>query len=270
MKRLNTYINEWKLNDQYAKTDSKFFVYNNPISSDDNIRIFGNWWIKNNYSYENKVYDEYGNKINITNGLTKHKFPSGKYKFYIEDIDNITDCEFMFEDCRDLISVPLFDTSNITNMKYMFMYCSNLEYVPKFNTSNVKVMTGMFQECFNIKVIPLFDTSKVETMENAFSNCTNLIKIPKFNTHNVWNMNGMFAYCTKISECPAFDISNLKTMEGMFLKCVNIENVPIFSPSDILSEVKYMNNAFSSCEKLNDETIKNWEKIYCFELNCKR
>lgn len=64
---------------------------------------------------------------------------------------DITNMNGMFDSCRSLTSVALFDTSNVTNMSYMFDYCDSLTSVPLFNTSKVIYMDRMFSYCYNVQ-----------------------------------------------------------------------------------------------------------------------
>ena len=59
----------------------------------------------------------------------------------------------MFEGCKHLESVPLFDTSNVTDMDYMFDKCNSLQSVPLFDTSKVTSMGYMFYDCRKLQHI---------------------------------------------------------------------------------------------------------------------
>ena len=69
------------------------------------------------------------------------------------DYSQITNMSFMFAECKELKSVPLFNTVNVTNMCSMFYGCESLESVPLFNTKNVTEMIFMFDNCYNLKYI---------------------------------------------------------------------------------------------------------------------
>lgn len=64
---------------------------------------------------------------------------------------NITNMNYMFENCISLTSVPLFDTSSVTNMNCMFYECTSLTSIPLFDTSKVTNMTAMFYHCYNVE-----------------------------------------------------------------------------------------------------------------------
>ena len=89
-------------------------------------------------------------------------------------------CEQMFSGCREITTVPLFDTSNVTLMGYMFNGCREITTVPLFDTSKVTDMRGMFSECSKLTTVPLFDTSKVTDMGYMFYSCGQLTTLGGF------------------------------------------------------------------------------------------
>ena len=110
----------------------------------------------------------------------------------------ITNMEFMFAGCWDLVSVPLFDTSKVVNMDCMFTTCESLTAIPLFDTSNVTIMSYMCNGCYSITSLPLFDTSNVSDMYYAFSNCIALTAIPLFDTSKITRMSYMFSNCRNV------------------------------------------------------------------------
>ena len=126
------------------------------IGNQNNIRIFGDNFVKNNKSkcrieFENKEYDliEW---FNIEN-YTKNKLDYLRIK--LKNINNVTDMGCMFYDCSSLSSLPnisKWNTKNVTNMGGMFYGCESLSSLPdisKWNTSNVNDMEHMIDKCFN-------------------------------------------------------------------------------------------------------------------------
>lgn len=138
-----------------------------------------------------------------------------------------------------------YDFSNVTNMGYMFSNCSNLTTVPLFDTSNVSNMGYIFRECSNLTTVPLFDTSKVIDMSSMFYSCSKLTSVPEFDTSNVTTMNGMFAFCSKLTSVPEFDLSR---MTGSNYNCTDIfwsSNYVIdFGGFKNLGKAYYSNNSY--------------------------
>ena len=94
---------------------------------------------------------------------------------------DVTNMSYMFSNCSNLTSVPLFDTSKVTNMSYMFYGCLSLTSVPLFDTSKVTDMSSMFFNCSSLTSVPLFDTSKVTNMRFMFYGCSSLETISMIN-----------------------------------------------------------------------------------------
>ena len=162
------------------------------------------------------------------------------------DFSKVISMEHMFSGCRNLTSVPLFDTSNVTKMSSMFNGCNALETIPKLDTSKVTDMSYMFSYCKNLTSIPLFDTSSVTNMDNMFYSCSKLTTIPKLNTSNVNNMYDMFIYCYKLTTIPELNTSNVTNMSYMFGSCNELTTVPRLDTSKVTN----FNYIFNGCYKL--------------------
>lgn len=173
------------------------------------------------------------------------------------DTSNVTDMKSMFKSCNVIESIPLFNTSNVTNMSYMLYACYNLTTVPLFDTSNITNMNYMFKGCNNLTSIPLFDTSNVTNMVETFDGCILLEAVPLFNTSNVTTMSGLFRHCETLTTVPLFDTSNVTTMGNMFAMCYSLTSVPLFDTSNVTS-MYYM---FQSCVKLTYIPLFNTSKV---------
>ena len=113
------------------------------------------------------------------------------------DFEGITALDYFFHSCKNLKTVPLFDTSKVSVMSYAFYGCSSLNTIPLFDTSKVTNMQYMFNGCTNLQTIPDIDTSNVTNMTYMFyiyAGNKNLISLPKFECGKVGNMNRYFAY----------------------------------------------------------------------------
>ena len=91
---------------------------------------------------------------------------------------NVTETRQIFEHCRSLTSVQLFDTSNVTRMNGMFYECQSLTSIPLFNTTNVNDMSNMFQNCWLVEggALALYQQASTQANppsyhSNAFTNC---------------------------------------------------------------------------------------------------
>ena len=138
-----------KINDQLEK----LFIYKPPRNWDSlsNLQILDYRGDLEEYSpsdcddwpddlfnfYKERVWVE-GKKITITPvGCTEEIFDTDKeYHVYIEDLDGIKNCKFMFYK-TDIKKVPIFDTSKCCDMKCMFYDCPYLEHVPALNIDTI-------------------------------------------------------------------------------------------------------------------------------------
>ena len=138
------------------------------------------------YTETNKDIDVYINKekINVIKEDKKWKYnfnKTGKYMFEIIFNDNITNCNGLFDDCSNIISLDFtnFDTSNVTDMSFMFSECYKLKEIKginKFITNKVTDMKVMFEQCEELEYLNLtnFNTSNVTDMSFMFNICNKL------------------------------------------------------------------------------------------------
>jgi len=159
----------------------------------------------------------------------------------------VTNMSSMFNNCRSLQSVPLFNTAAVTNMSSMFRDCLSLQSVPLFNTAAVTNMSSMFQNCVSLQSVPLFNTAAVTNMSSMFNECFSLQSVPLFNTAAVTNMVGMFANCSSLQSVPLFDTAAVTNMTTMFNGCNSLQSIP----------------------QLDTATVSSAANIGNFTLNCR-
>ena len=92
------------------------------------------------------------------------------------DTTNIKDTSYMFDSCKNLISIPELNTSNVTNMRNMFNNCNSLTTIPQLDTINVKDMRNMFQNCYLLKEIDITYISAENSSYFAYC-CYSLTKV---------------------------------------------------------------------------------------------
>ncbi len=138
---------------------------------------------------------------------------------------NIITASNMFRECRNLITIPLFNTENIVKMNSMFMDCKKINKIPKFNTNNVSNMSNMFNGCNDLTDISLIDTSNVTDFTAMFQNCYSLITIPLFNTQNATSLFHTFYQCLNLKIIPALNLSNVTNISSVFAGCSNLEEI---------------------------------------------
>ena len=95
---------------------------------------------------------------------------------------NATTAYRLFKNNSGLSTVSLtFGTDKLTNTGGMFEDCRNLAYVPLFDTSEVTSCSTMFKNCYALDTIPAFDFSKAQYAGGLFTGCSALTSIPNMN-----------------------------------------------------------------------------------------
>jgi len=159
---------------------------------------------------------------------------------------NTTTMANMFRDCRELQSVPLFNTASVTTMLNMFLNCTSLQSVPLFNTASVTTMSNMFNGCASLQTVPLFDTAAVTNMGAMFNDCFSLQTVPLFDTAAVTTMSSMFTSCFSLQTVPLFDTAAVTNMSNMFQNCYSLQTVPLFDTAAVTTMVAM----FDDCPSL--------------------
>ena len=109
---------------------------------------------------------------------------TGTIQIKISFNENLTNLDFMFEGCTDLIKVILsyLNSPFISSMIYTFTDCTNLETVDftSFNSSQVKNMDFLFGGCtklVNIKGLENLETFSLTKTAGMFLECANLVSV---------------------------------------------------------------------------------------------
>lgn len=136
------------------------------------------------------------------------------------DFSRITSAKQMFYDCKNLTSIPYFNTSNVTDMFWMFSKCVKLTTIPQLDTSNVTSMNGMFRHCEVLTTISQLDTSKVTNMGDMFYNCYKLTTIDI--THmNITSTSGSDRFAYHCSSLIKLIIRNMTTIPVLATSAFN-------------------------------------------------
>ena len=154
------------------------------------------------------------------------------------NINNITDMQYMFYSCDNLINVNSsdWDTSNITDMSYAFNTCVSLASIDVRNwrTSNVTATYAMFDSCSSLTSLDLSG----------------------WNTSNMINMNSMFSGSTSLT---SLDLSNWVLNDAdigyMCSRCANLTTVKLNNWN--FSKPNWLSGTFNSCTNLNLIYMKN-------------
>lgn len=126
-----------------------------------------------------------------------------------EQGSSVNNCQYLFDNCTNLVSADLkyLNTSTVTKMWYMFDGCTSLSRldVSGFDTPNVTTMFCMFNKCSSLTELDLssFLTFNVTNMSYMFSGCSALtsLDISHFDTYNTADSaSGMFNLCESLTE----------------------------------------------------------------------
>ena len=165
MKSLYNYIEEkLVINKEYKNADEFLYrVFDD--SKMEFLRIFSEKFGNINF-FNHRIYlnDEPVELLN--DGKTRRICDPDDYRVIIKDLDyTLTNCNFMFFDCKNLIKVIEFDTKGVQSMHGMFWGCDNLVEVPLFDISNVRDMMYMFRGCNSLSQDTINRWSKVYDFE---------------------------------------------------------------------------------------------------------
>lgn len=216
-----------------------------------------------------------GTGIEISNGViscTYAKLPQGTnfkdstsdlYYFLctldLSELATRTSFNGMFNGCKALTNVPLFDTSNGTDFTQMFIGCDHLVSVPQFNLTNATRTYGMFYYCDALTSAPLKNTGNVTDMENMFQRCKALVTAPSLDMSSVTKCPYMFKDCTALTSVPQYNMSNCTDPGAMFNGCSALVTVPQFNWSKVTSFGGALSSThmFDGCTSLSNASLNN-------------
>ena len=251
---------------------SIIYKYNSNFSKQNQIRIFGEQFVKNNIKNCKLIINGKESDLSQFYQFDTYKnYIKLKIKLIIKD--TLINLSHMFCDCNTLFSLFGFmnlNTKQITDLSYMFYNCDSLSSLPDisyFDMSSVTDISYMFYNCESLTSIPnLFKRtkSKIKKMNNLFNGCSSLETIPdisKLDISNVTDISYIFYGCKKIVNIP--NISNWNTKRILNMSYVFYQNSNLLSIPDIskwnTSNVTNMSFMFYGCSSLNSlPDITRW------------
>ena len=239
------------------------------------IKLFGEEFVKKNKDncfifINNKKY-ELIEFLNLKNYGDKDKL-----KIILTETSTITNMSHMFENCKDLISLPDisdWDTSNVTDINNIFSNCELLSDFGGISKWNTKMIIDISYSFFNLKIkskfpdISNWDLSNLKDASHLFDTCELLECLPdisKWNVSNVNNLSGIFANCNSLKELPdisKWNIINTNNISYMFYNCQKIEKIPDISSwnTQNVTNASYMFFGCFSLKQLPD--ISKWNAL---------
>lgn len=130
-------------------------------------------------------------------------------------IDNsTTSCNFMFENCSNLLSFSAKMPDNIISCKYMFQNCTNLSSFNSTIPDTVKDSSYMFYFCTSLST---FNTTRFNSIVNCrymFYWCTSLSTFNIVLPNTVQDCNHMFYCCTGLNSIPQGNINIMQAVKN--------------------------------------------------------
>jgi len=200
MKTLNTYINEWKLND-ISQVDVEKIVYKKFPADRFELSNIIHERLEDN-PQKPYLLDINTSKITNFDGI----FAGAGSAFCLDGCD-IGDIEEL--------DLHTWNVSHAQSLQCVFHKCYNLKSVnlSGWNTRNVYNINGMFEECASLEYLDLshFDTRNVKIMKLVFEGCNHLktLNLSKWNTSSVYTIKKMFWGCENLKEIKGIEHWNI-------------------------------------------------------------
>lgn len=195
-------------------------------------------------------------------------------KFPDMDFSSATDTRAVYQSCYKMEVGPniVFPSDHTYSLQSFFCGCKNLKSVPLYNTSyctsmvsmfSAEVVSGTMRNAMNLENVPLFDTSNVANMNNMFAGCFMLRNVPQFDTSKVTDMHTMFSgafedYKMQIDSVPNFDYSACKAFQYFMKNNVNITEIP---EMNIEANVTRCDNMFYNCPNVKSGQKALYDKL---------
>ena len=227
-----------------------------------------------NYEFKKGKHEillKFTTKLKNCNGMFKNCTNLISIDLDSFDSSDVENMEEMFCGCRNLISInlDLLNTKKLTNMKKMFCCCESLKKlnISSFETNNVTDMSSMFLNCYNLNEIYFLtlNTNNLQNMSQMFKGCHNLKNLDNllvFNTEQVYNMDEIFCDCYNLKDLnlASFKGENLISLRGMFYNCINLKSIIL---GNLIGEkaidISYLFYECNSLISLTDISI--WDTI---------
>ena len=124
-------------------------------------------------------------------------------------------------------TIPPIDISEMTNLDWLFQDCTQLTSIPQLNTTHIDCMYGTFSGCVRLTDIPILDVSNCDCFKWTF-NATKIKQVPLTNMNKLKSLTGMFTSCTELTSIPLMDCANVVDCDNMCYMCSNLVDIAGF------------------------------------------
>ena len=131
------------------------------------------------------------------------------------DTSKVTNMNYAFAYCYNLLEVPNISFASVTDMRYAFQGCLGLTEINDVEFPVAVDVTGIFSYCDSLASVDGLSLPECITASSIFISCQSLVSVHQPNWLKVQNLASAFQYCTYMKE---LDISNLTTVTD----CSNI------------------------------------------------
>ena len=271
--------------------DTNYIIATYQIKEGQDLKVFNPSSVGlNEDDYSLHEIEEGSNTLRILKEIDKNKGQvvskkNGLMKIRIKLNKKLTNLDYMFESCEDLINIDMshVEASNITSMIYTFTGCKKMEKINlnSINTSSVQLMDFLFAGCnslTDISGLETLNTSSLKKTAGMFLDCNNLVfaNLSSFQINNIEEQNGMFINNPNLK---VVDLSNCSDANQIFsheenfqiviigFDEINVENLTGNISIQHEDEIEEINCTIGSEEKCLECSSKKGEKINCKSCN---
>ena len=144
---------------------------------------------------------------------------------YLPKIDTSGKKNLSFDDCTNMVGVPMLNTQSFTAMNGMFRNCKVLTTIPPLATNGVTNISYMFQYCHSLVSLPKMDFPNATAMIYVFQDCYSL-KSFSISKNNAPSIKDTFYRCYSLEKVTIEDASLMTTLSG-FYNCFGIKELYI-------------------------------------------
>lgn len=90
------------------------------------------------------------------------------------DLSRITHGNYLFDGCRNLVSLPAYNFDSLVNGDNMFSGCIRLEHIPQFSMPELATAYWMFYNLRSLRELPVLSLPDIAVVDYMFNGCVNV------------------------------------------------------------------------------------------------
>ena len=224
-------------------------------NENNNIRILGNYFLKNNKNKGKLII--YNKKYKLKEFINTKEFKDNKIKINMIINKELSNISHLFDNCKKLKEFYFCDDEmNTEDETHILEEHNDYNNDPDINENVSNNSENSLYK--NIRIDDIYSnystiTTKSKMEERDDNSTINYIrdKIIIYQ-HNYYYMSYMFNNCEKLSSLPdisKWNINNVNDMRGMFYNCISLSSLPDISKwnTNNVNDMSYM---FSYCSSI--------------------